>query len=62
MKIYELTAGGDDIMYFFPVDETDFNRNVYAGQGKPRKDNWYPPRVRLRSDPFNVSDQPTTQL
>lgn len=53
MKIYRFNAGNEEDMFFFPVDTTDFNRGVYAGDGKPRQHNWYPPRVKLKSDSFN---------
>lgn len=53
MKIYKFSAGDDEHMLFLPMDETDFDRGVYAGDGSPRKDNWHPPRVKLKSDPFN---------
>lgn len=53
MKIYKLTAGDDEHMLFLPVDKSDFNRGVFAGDGMPRKHNWHPPRAKLKSDPFN---------
>jgi hypothetical protein len=53
MKIYKFSAGDDDHMLFLPMDQTDFDRGVYAGDGRSRKHNWHPPRVKLKSDPFN---------
>jgi hypothetical protein len=56
-EIFELVAGDDEHMMFLPVDKTDFNRGVYAGDGAARVHNWYPPSVRLQSDPFNKGKQ-----